>query len=77
MRTVTEIDADIAKVKAFLESLVSGSGVDLVERALEEASDDDEEYSEELSASVEEARKEAERCETVSHLEMKRKFGLA
>lgn len=72
-------ESEIPTAQAFLDFLIlrSSSGVDAVEKAFDEAPDDDEDYPEELLASIEQAREEAQRGETISHQEMKRRYGIA
>lgn len=70
-------DSEIPTVQAFLDFLIVRSNVDAMERALEDAPEDDEEYPESLLASLEEARNESGRGERLSHQAMKQRQGLA
>ncbi len=70
-------ESEIPTAQAFLDFLILRSHSDGVEKALDEADDDDEDYPEDLLESLEQAREEVRRGETISHQEMKQRYGLA
>lgn len=70
-------ESEIPAAGAFLDFLILRTNVDRVEKALDEAPYDDEEYSEDFLSSLETADKDVCRGETIGIEEVRQRLGLA
>ena len=70
-------ESELPTVRAFLGFVIYQSQKNLENDFLDSKPYDDEEYSEDVLGSLDEALEECRRGETVSHAEMKRRYNIA